>query len=375
MHIEIRQASFSDIDGIIMLMKEYDLGLNITESILDQKWTEYWVNNPLLCSGESVISLGLVMLNGEEMVGFFGSIPRLYRYANEDIVVSVSSTWVVKKEFREYTKLITEEYFTQESIDLYLCNTAIKPVAKIYSKFSGQNMPQSDFGTVLFMILRPGKFLYSFLLKKNLNKHLAKFLSAVSYPLIAGLIKAKSNTVQITPEISTSISIQDISDIGSEFDELWERKTTGKPLLYAYRNSKYLRWSLGIFKRSHDVVMLCFRAENELKGFLVFSIEEIQKLNLRRARVIDIFVEDDNKAIISGLLNRAIEISEEKNCSVLEFVGFPEGIRACFSELNPFSRQYPSFPFQYLAREKALKDILEDKNNWYPTLFDGDASL
>ena len=96
---------------------------------------------------------------------------------------------------------------------------------------------------------------------------------------------------------------------------------------------------------------------------------------MRRLRIVDVFVENDQNDVISNLLFSAFEFAKENNYALLEMIGFPEYIRDQFNTNKAFSRIIPSWPFLYRALTKNLKETLKNKATWYASPYDGDASF
>ena len=105
---------------------------------------------------------------------------------------------------------------------------------------------------------------------------------------------------------------------------------------------------------------------------MIYSLQTNSSIGLKRARIIDIFVEEEKEEIILALANRAITISTEMGCSVIELAAFPSNIRRMLGKILPLKRKYDFFPFNFIAINESIKDV-QDKDCWYLTLYDGDS--
>jgi hypothetical protein len=79
--------------------------------------------------------------------------------------------------------------------------------------------------------------------------------------------------------------------------------------------------------------------------------------------------------VIEALLAAAADRARERGAHVLELVGFPDAIRAIAQRSRPFARSFPVWPYNYKTATRELGAELLPGRAWYPTLYDGDASL
>lgn len=359
------------------MVKNLGLAKHLNEEAFSWNWMKYSQENPAIkreCHSESLS--GWVMENKGRIVGFFGSIPRLYRYGNDDISVSVASTWVVEKEYRTHTGLLSKAFFNQENIDMQMVTSAIKPTSRIFERFSGKRMPLLDYENVLFWIINPSAFIKSFLLKLKFNSSIAGFYGYILSPFLSALMafKIKSVWPQSGRE-NISIESQEIDKIGEDFNELWFRKIEEKKCIYAYRTAEHLRWSLEIVNKSNPINIFCCRCDKRLEGYIIIINEILPEICLNRVKVIDLFVINDNFNIIDSLFAATFKKAFELGCHVVEVIGLPEKIRRHLLKHRPFLRKYTNFPYYYRVNSEKYKTILGSPEPWYPTPFDGDSSF
>ncbi len=375
--ISIRKAFIADLKNVYLLIKELGLAVNMTEVQFSERWKKYCEDNLALPEGhDSDMSIGWVLLNNTNIVGFFGSIPRLYHFEHKNLRISVASTWAVKKEFREYTKLLSNAYFEQKDVDLLMVTTAIKPTSKIFSKYEGDQMPLSEYARVFFWILAPASFLNAAFLKKKLNKNMSMLLSYFLSPLFYLISTLKIKSFKPSSKNSNfRIEKKLINEIGSDFDDLWKRKIEECSQLLAYRNSEFLRWNLELSNELTPITLICCYEKNKLEGYIVLATENISNISLKRYKIIDLFTVKDDQNIIDALLTAAYKEAKELGCHVIELVGFTEKIRMHALKFRPFSRNYKSFPYYYKALSEELYPLLFKTESWYPSLYDGDGSF
>lgn len=111
------------------------------------------------------------------------------------------------------------------------------------------------------------------------------------------------------------------------------------------------------------------------RGYLVLVRERAGSVGLIRAKILDLFVLDDDAEAIDVLFSAARDLAVERKCHVLKVIGLPEKIRMHLRRYRPFVRRFPAFPFFYKAMSPDLASKLADPASWYATLYDGDGSL
>jgi hypothetical protein len=112
-----------------------------------------------------------------------------------------------------------------------------------------------------------------------------------------------------------------------------------------------------------------------LVGYAIVRDDVDEKVALHRSIVADLLVEKDMPEIVRSLIVAAHKSAVENGSHVLELMGFPSVIRDAVMTWNPYSRQYPSCPFFFRARDKAIQEKLLSESAWYASQFDGDATL
>ncbi len=364
---------FADLERILVFLKRLNLQTG-SDASAHSRWVKFWRDNPAVRGRSTSPSLGWVLEFEHEIVGFFGNLPRRYRLGPVDVRVSVATSWAVQKEFRSHTKLLSAAYFAQTDVDILMVTTAIKPTARIFSNFSSHPMPQADYGEVLFWVINSRQFLFSALLKTRIRKNLATVLSYTLSPLL-GLVKAlrirscsfRGGHLQVTK--------CELDSIDLDFDDLWRRKLTEKPRLFASRQAEDMRWATSLAALSHEMSLLVYRADGRLQGYILLAKERAAHIPLQRAKVIDLFVVDDDLEIMSALLAAAFADAEKSGCDVFEIIGFPGNLRALFRSHRPFTRWYPCHPFYFKALSAEMASTLQATSAWYPSPFDGDSFL
>ena len=171
--IEIRLANNDDKLAICNLLKLLGLQIPDEPAKVDSLWNKLWNDNPFYEHFNVPVTYGWVMVHEKKIVGFFGSIPRVYQWNNELIPVSIAGLWGVEKEFREHTKMLCDKFFYENPIDLKLVTTAIKPTGRIFEKYKGQKVPVPELDIVQMIPINLSKLIH---FKLSGQRHLRPFV-------------------------------------------------------------------------------------------------------------------------------------------------------------------------------------------------------
>ncbi|HEX2721551.1 MAG TPA: hypothetical protein VHM24_01435 [Gemmatimonadaceae bacterium] len=368
----IREATLEDAVEVSALLSRLGLQFPSDPLEIERYWKWLWAENPALDDPSRRPPVGWILEYQGSAVGFFGNIAMRYRFGDETLLAAVASSWGVERRFRSHTGELAKHYFGQDAADILLATTASRSVGRIFSRGGAVPMPLPDYRDVLYWVLEPRGFLRAALRRTGLPSALAIPAVLAGAPAVklflrlqGGLPHARRHqTAEVIP----------LDTVGAEFDDLWSRKSSDGRL-YAYRNARELRWHLKLHEERGKLTLFASRRGGLLAGYLVLVREETPGIGLTRAKIVDLFVADDDPAIIEELMSAAANEARVRHCHVLEAVGFPAMIRTQLRKLKPFTRRFPDFPMHFKARAPAVHAALQRTVSWYPTLYDGDSSL
>jgi hypothetical protein len=364
----IREASFSDFSAVADLKRRWGLDADSYEN-----WDRLWRRNPALAYPETDRPIGWVLEADGIVVGYLGNIASQYRYCGRTLTAVSSHGLVVEPPYRAFVISLVAAFYRQPSVDLYLTTTAIPEVGRIARAFKSDALPQAEYDTVLFWILRPYPFARELMKKLELKPGLADVASAVASLAIGidKLLRRRRPTRSSTLAVN-EIGISDIRE--DEFHSLWEDKATEDPRLFADRSPATLRWHFDIPGDRGSTHLLCCRTKTELLGYAVVR-NDLQPNGTPKSLVADILAKHDDPEVLRVLMAAAYEQAKSAGSDILELLGFPPNIRRLFLQWNPHLRKYPACPFYYKAADSVLHQTLSDGMAWYATPFDGDTTL
>ncbi|MBF0268183.1 MAG: hypothetical protein HQL44_06295 [Alphaproteobacteria bacterium] len=325
-------------------------------------WSRMWINNPALAGAGPHPPLGWVLEDDSgRMQGFFANIPMAYCFGGNDVTVGCASQWGVTKEWRSHVPQLAECYFTQNHSDLLLVTTAIKPTGRIFERFGGIKVPQDDLDRTAFWIGDAKGFLASVLRKQGRNPWPAAFLAPTL--TFAAWLKRR---------LRSDLPSDDFEPEGAapEIDALWREKLQEAPRLLALRTATALRWH---YPKERGAQFFGLWRKGLLRGYGVLLADHAPAIGLKRWRLADLLVLEDDPLVIRALLAEAFRRAQQLGAHVLEISGLPKNLRAQLNLGGAFERPLPTWPAYYKTLN--TKFDLTQEGSWYLTGYDGDATL
>jgi hypothetical protein len=365
--VTVREARFSDCQQVGALNSKLGLGPDSPEN-----WKRLWLDNPAIGDGEKAV-IGWVLVASEEIVGFLGSIPMLYEFEGLTLRAAATCRLAVEPDYRAFTHLLVTSFFRQK-VDLFLDTTATVSAGKIMMAFKAVELPQKDYGNVLFWILDPGYFTKSVFKRLGINSPLNGIGSALASIAVRADMGIRRRPRSAKSERYT-IAETSVNQLGDEFQQFWSEKSHALSRLRAKRTSSIMRWHFDPpGSRKVTKVLGCY-VGSRLVGYAVVQHDDQANDGLRRSIIADLMIDDPAPQVMDHLLAAILKSAKEAGSHVLEVMGFPKEIRQKFLQWKPYSRNYPSCPYLYKARDPVLHQKLANENAWYACPFDGDATL
>lgn len=360
-------------DGLIATQFLRDLGLTMPDSrdAIDAHWKRLWVDNPAMHKTEKKPSLGWVLENNDQMVGFFCNLPLLYYYGDRPVIVAAASQWGLDKRHRQKIHRLAGAYFNQTNADVLMATTANRSAGRIFLRYGANNIPQPDYDQTLYWIIDGGGFAAAAMKRKNIDPTMSSILSKTVGPF-AGLVLSLGRR---RPEGNAlEIDVIGIEDVDDAFDDLWKRKQSEAERFLACRTSACLRWHFTDLHGERETRFLIHRQGN-LRGYAIIMREDVAEIGLKRLRIADVFVEKNDESVVKGLLSAAYEYGREHGCHILEWVGMPVELRHIALGQRPFFRSLPTWPLYYKAINAEFESPLSNQSAWHVTPYDGDTTL
>src|SRR5271155_1207969 len=365
----IRKANLADCSAVTELKRRWGL---IPDSCAN--WDKLWVRNPALQDIDPDRPMGWALDAGGTLVGYIGNISSTYFYGDQMILAVAGHGLVVDPGYRPTSVSLNAAFFRQKFADLYLGTTAIEAVDKISRIFKCDRLPQSDYDTVLFWVLRPFPFAEAIAKKLNLGPSTSYCGSALGSAAIATdkLVRRRWPRAAKSNLMVKKIQVREIAD---DFDELWNAKRKEGLRLLADRRAATLRWHFEIPDDRAVTEVLCCYGKGELQGYLVIRHEPGLGDGPRRSIVCDLLIKQDRADILEALFVVAYDEAKRAGSHVCEVKGFPANIRKIFQQWNPYERKFPACPFHFKAANPEFHKTLLNEAIWYASPYDGDTTL
>jgi hypothetical protein len=369
---ELREVRFADFDEVAKLKERNGMAADSIEN-----WDRLWRRNPVLTAGDVTRPMGWVLEASGEVVGYFGNISLHCRYGSRTLNAVSSHGFAVDPPYRAVAVSLAAAYYRQKSVDLFLSTSAIEASGKIAVAFRCSTLPQPDYDTVLFWVLRPYTFSKGLMKKLDVHPLLAPAAGAL-VALAVGSDKTLRHRAPTQTDAPRSVSEAGLDAIGDDFQELWVaklKKTHGKPRLFADRSPGALRWHFEIPGDRGSVRVLCCHNEGKLDGYAIVRNDIDPENGLRKSMIADMIAREDDEKVIESLWVAAYQYARRAGSDILEVQGFPTHIRATGFKWRPYQRKYPAHPYYFKAIDAKLHAELSHGEAWYACPFDGDATL
>jgi hypothetical protein len=365
----VREIDFGDLESVGQLNRSVGWDPPTRRS-----WERLWDHNPSRTTAGSRLSKGWILEEDGKRVGCLLNLTHLYQLGDRTLRAAVAASFVVASGFRGSSMQLALAFVKQTGPDLLLNTTAATHVSPLFQFLKLQVLPQPDYSRKLYWVLQERGFLNASLRKKGFSQVVSHAGSMALAPALWAEATLRRRH-RVLPRSRFDIRLLTAEQIDKDFDDLWERKLGEGLKLLAHRTAETLRWHCDDEGRVNPPFLLATYQHERLVGYLGVVRQDALHLGLKRARVADIFVEQDDPEAIRALLIAAMHHARQRGAHMLAVVGFPESIRRCMVDLRPFETQDDFTPFLFRAIDPKLHEALSTPEVWYASLYDGDGSL
>ncbi|MCU1335678.1 MAG: hypothetical protein JWO19_1259 [Bryobacterales bacterium] len=362
----IRQACFGDYDQIARL--ETAVGLTPRPH---KRWVDLWENNPAY-HVTADWPIGWVLEDQDSrIVGSIGNIPLLYQLRGRTYLAASFVGWAVDPQYRAFSLMLVAHQLQHPQVDLHLVTTAGPMPQAVFTKLGWSRVPIGQWDQSALWVTS-----YGGALKGYLERKLPGFVSGAMGPLLRApllltdCIRGRKRNVEVDCELGWG------TDFDETFDEFWTELLEGNPSVFlAWRTRNTLKWHFQYFLERNEAWILTARKGPRLVGYAILQRKDSQSLGLTRMMLVDFQTLGQDRILSSAMMSCALDRCRRQNIHVLENLGCwleslqPTGIRPSKH------RALKSWCYLYKSSNKELATTLQTAALWYPTQFDGDASL
>ena len=166
------------------------------------------------------------------------------------------------------------------------------------------------------------------------------------------------------------------SDFEASFDEFWKELQANRPSLFlASRARNMMNWHFQHSLEGNDAWILTAHRGSRLVGYAVQQRRDSPSRGLTRMMLVDFQTLARDPDLSSAMMSAALDRCRREDIHILENLG------CWIDKLQPITnrptnrRSLESWCYLYKCTSEELAKSLETPASWYPTLYDGDATL
>jgi hypothetical protein len=362
---KLREAVFADYAQISRLESSYGLG-----SVSCDEWTHLWRENPLYRRMRVDWPIGWVLEDqNRQIVGSMGNLPLAYEIGGKSVLAASGRAWVSEPAYRSASLLLLDRVIRQPGIDYYVNNSVTRETESSLQAFECPRVPVGLWNISAFWITNHRGFVRSYLLRKK-----ARMAGLLSFPLgAASFAKDRISGKNVHGERGRVRAI-DIFD--RRFDVFWDEFRAANPArLLAVRSREMLDWHFKHRLQNGNVWVAAICDGARIVAYAIFDRRDNHELGLKRARLTDFVSLDAGADLLRPILAWALEKCRREGVDMLENTGRFLEPGEILDQLAPHRRALSAWTYYYRAIAPWLKEPLENRGAWAPSLFDGNASL
>lgn len=367
----IRLANFEDYDQIAAVESRHGL----TVKSQDQ-WLGLWLENPAYIQLVDW-PIGWVIEDGSgQIVGSLGNVPTFVYFGGNRYVSAAGRGWAVDVPFRALSVMLLACQLRQGGADMNVIATPSPVTAALCSQLGWSKVPVGEWDRSQFWVTN-----YATAVQGYLDAKLPKLSSRAIGAIISAPLRTISAPLRLKDWIGRRKSSKSewrfewCDAFDDRFDTMWrELKQQRANLLLESRDSNTLSWHFKHSLRQRRAWILTASRGSRLVGYAIFERRGVQSLNLERALLIDFQSLETDPSLSRSMLEHARARCSREGIHILENMG-------CWLEKlqpvrpPPYSRNLDTWCYLYRATNPELGSRLRNANCWYPTQYDGDASL
>jgi hypothetical protein len=316
------------------------------------------------------LPIGWVLENdGGTIVGTFSNIPIAYTYRQTPLVAAVASAWACDEAWRPSSMELICRFFAQKNVDFFLDTTANDVAAKIMKAFGARQVSAAACDEVLFWITNYNGAVASLLRRKAIPA--AGLVSPVAGTALR-LVDWWKNRGRPCP-VSGRVNILD--DFDERFDGFWNAIQSSSEKLLAVRDRATLRWHFQFSLSRGTATLLALEDQGQLAGYAVLIRQDEPTSRLRRLRVADLQVLNNEPAHVETLLGQALKYAEKQRIHIVEVIGQEASKRSVLKRFSPRQRALPAWAYWCKSTNRNIRGELYEPPTWDASPYDGDASL
>jgi hypothetical protein len=298
-----------------------------------------------------------------------GNIPTFVYFGGKRYVSAAGRGWAVDVQFRALSVMLLARQLRQKDADMNVIATPSPITAALCSQLGWSRVPVGKWNRSQFWIAN-----YSRAIRGYLCAEFPQFIARAAGAILAPPLQLRDSLAR-RQSLKSDYHLEWRQSFDDRFDRMWEELKEQRPgLLLGSRDSETLRWHFkGSLKQNRIWILTASRGPR-LVGYAVLERRKIQFLDLERALLIDFQTVVTDPALSQGMIDHALSRCHREGVHILENMG-------CWLEKlqpvshPPYHRSLETWCYLFRVANPQLQDDLRSPDAWYPTQYDGDASL
>ena len=206
---------------------------------------------------------------------------------------------------------------------------------------------------------------------KALRSRLSKPLS---YPLSAAAFLKDHLTKTSLRE--SDVEVKPCTDFDDRFDSFWEDvKRNSRHLLLAVRTREVLEWHFKHALLRNELWIVTAVDGHRLVAYALFEKSVHPRSGFTRVKLVDYQSLEDGTSMLEPLLAWTLRRCRSEGVHVLEHTGRWMEKGEFIETAAPYRRKLGTWSYFYHTNNPELRVLLNSRQVWTPSLFDGDATL
>jgi len=385
---KLREARFQDYDQIAGLESRFGLEVKPYE-----EWVHLWQGNPLYRELKTDWPIGWVLEDEDgKIVGSMGNIPFLYELNGRKILVASGRSWVADLAYRSASLSLLDNLIRQRNVDLYLNNTVSHNSVAAVTALECSRVPVGIWDEVAYWITNYLGCFQDIVAMKNyrltrpfafpswegswtrLKSLRARLSKPLSYPLSAAAF-LKDHLAK-TSLRESDVEVQACPDFDDRFDSFWEElKRNNRHLLLAVRTREVLGWHFKHELLGNRLWIVTVADGPRLVAYVILKKVINRRSGFKQVMLVDYQSLEDSTSMLEPLLSWTLRRCRSEGVHMLEHTGRWLEKGEFIDTAAPYRRKLSTWTYFYRANSPELREILNDRRVWAPSLFDSDATL
>ena len=385
---KLREARLEDYEQIAALESRFGLTAKPYN-----EWVHLWQGNPVYRELKTDWPIGWVFEDQDgKIVGSVGNIPLLYELDGRRILVASSRSWVADVEYRSVSLLLLDNLIRQRQVDLFLSNTVGDKAVAAITAYGCSPISVGIWDEVAYWITNYRGFFESIVAMKNyrltrpfafpswegswtrLKALRARLSKPLSYPLSAAAFL--KDRLAKTSVREGEVEVKLCTDFDDRFDSFWEEvKRNNRHVLLAVRTREVLEWHFKYALLGNRLWIVTAVDGPRLVAYAIFEKSVNPRSGFKQVNLVDYLSLEDGTSMLEPLLAWTLRRCRSEGVHVLEHTGRWMEKGEFIETAAPYRRKLGTWSYFYHTNNPELRVLLNSRQVWTPSLFDGDATL